>query len=100
MIPRMFLPVSIRITAAALFLSALSLFVAFPAPLRMVAGLLLSYVLPGIVFFFLSPLVAAWLAERFEALVGWFEPVYWNERVRAFAYRDASARASGKEETE
>ena len=41
-----------------------------------------------------------WLAERFEALAGWFEPVYWNERVRAFAYRDASARASGKEETE
>ena len=48
------LPVSIRIAAAALFVSALSLFVPFPAPLRIAAGMLLAFMLPGLVFLLLA----------------------------------------------
>lgn len=85
------LPVSIRITAAALFMSALSLFLPFPGPLQAVSGLLLSYVLPGLVFLMLigerrpaglhrlvaapilSPLVLAVLVLAVHAAVGSFE---------------------------
>ncbi|RJR28589.1 MAG: hypothetical protein C4574_04585 [Candidatus Latescibacterota bacterium] len=89
--PRMGTPASIRVVIAALFVSALSLFVPFPAPLRAAAGMLLAFVLPGLVFLLLagirrpaglhrlvaapvlSPVVLGVLVLAVHAAVGSFE---------------------------
>lgn len=80
-----------RIAIAAIFISGLSLFFRFPSPLQAIAGILLSYALPGLVLLLflgqnrpaglpqlvatplLSPIVLCLLSIAFQKLSGSFE---------------------------